>query len=87
MKKITLHAGHGFTQHATNLLHELSNNRLHIENMTKVELGKGQYEFLYLMGCIEGSDSALVTLETSWISKALDGDMNNLYILNKFLKI
>ncbi|MBE0525124.1 MAG: TIM barrel protein [Methanosarcinales archaeon] len=38
-KYLILHAGHGSMQHATDLLHNLSDSRILIENMPKVGLG------------------------------------------------
>ena len=38
-KHLILHAGHGSMQHATDLLHEVSDSRILIENMPKVGLG------------------------------------------------
>ena len=38
-KHLILHAGYGSMQHATDLLHEISDSRLLIENMPKVGLG------------------------------------------------
>ena len=51
-KHVILHAGHGSMQHATDLLHEVSDSRLLIENMPKVGLG-GEAMLGYLPAQIE----------------------------------
>ena len=52
-KYLILHAGHGSMEHATNLLHEVSDSRFLIENMPKVGLG-GEAMIGYSPPQIEG---------------------------------
>ena len=159
-KHLILHAGYGSMEHATDLLHELSDSRLLIENMPKVGLGgeamigyspaqikeligdsdmglcldfghavkvavslglnykeyvkgfmrleprvfhvsdgvlsgerdghlgigKGEYDIGFLMGCVEGGGSGLITVETP---RALQGELGedviNLNIITTFI--
>jgi len=151
-KHLIVHAGHGSMQHATDLLHELSDSRLLIENMPKVGLGdeamigysleqiedligdsdmglcldfghamkaavslgmdykehvqgfmgleprmfhvsdgmlngerdehlgigEGEYDFVFLKGCVEGNRSKIVTMETPRVSQcSLAEDVGN----------
>ena len=46
---------------------------------------RGKYDFGFLMGCVEGSDSELVTVETLKARESLNVDIENLYTLKKII--
>jgi len=68
-KHLILHAGHGSMQHATDLLHNLSDSRLLIENMPKVGL----------------DDEAMIGYSPEQVEELIgDGDMERLVHIWRF---
>jgi len=61
----------------------VSDGRLSGERDEHLGIGEGEYDIGFLMGCVEGSGSGLVTVETPRVGKSLDEDMVNLYILKE----
>ena len=59
----------------------VSDGMLSGERDEHLGIGKGEYDFGFLMECVGGKE--LVTLETPRIQKSLDEDVDNLYILIK----
>ena len=61
----------------------VSDGTLSGERDEHLGIGEGEYDFGFLMGCVEESTSALVTFETPRMRRSLDEDIENLYILKE----
>jgi endonuclease IV len=64
----------------------LSDGTLDEEKDEHLNIGDGEYDLRYFMGCIEENSSAFVTIETPRLRKSLDEDIENLYILKKIIR-
>ena len=59
----------------------VSDGMLSGERDEHLGIGEGEYDFGFLMGCVEGSGLGLVTLETPRVEESLDEDVENLSVL------
>jgi deoxyribonuclease-4 len=50
-------------------------------------IGEGEYDFGFLMECVERSGAGAVTVETPRVDGLLDGDIRNLYILKDIIRL
>ncbi|TFH40317.1 MAG: hypothetical protein E4G94_09785 [ANME-2 cluster archaeon] len=65
----------------------VSDGTLGEEKDEHFNIGEGEYDLGFLMGCVEKNNSALVTLETPRNKKSLNEDVENLYILKNTIKL
>jgi deoxyribonuclease-4 len=65
----------------------MSDGMLSGERDEHLGIGEGEYDFGFLMKCVEERTSALVTFETPRMRKSLDEDIKNLYILMDTIKL
>lgn len=70
----------GFMRREPNVFH-MSDGMLSRGRDKHINVGKGEYDFRFLMGRVEESDSAFMTLETPRIIRSLNEDMENLSVL------
>ena len=64
----------------------VSDGMLSGERDEHMGIGEGEYDFGFLMGCVERNNSTLLTLETPRIRKLLGEDMENLYMLKDIIR-
>lgn len=62
----------------------ISDGRLDQEKDEHLNIGEGEYDFKFLMGCIGNNDSKYVTLETP--RKSFDDDLVNLSCVQKIIQ-
>jgi len=65
----------------------VSDGTLSGERDEHLGIGEGEYDFGFLMGCVEGSGAKMVTMETSREEKSLDEDMENLSVLKNMSRL
>ena len=76
----------GFMRLEPRMFH-VSDGMLSGERDEHLGIGEGEYNFGFLMGCVEVSGSGLVTVETPRVDGLLDGDIRNLYILKDIIRL
>lgn len=65
----------------------VSDGTLGEEKDEHFNIGEGEYDFGFMMGCIGGSGMEMVTMETTRVGESLDGDVRNLYILKNHCEV